>query len=870
MKTKNLFKRMMTLLLVMTGAVVAMAEDITYSPTLDVNFRTGSTSTSWNSGFPKSSADDGNTDFEQTYAAGFFALQKFTVPGIQTATKLVLTLTVGSKSGVDALVVWPYSKNDWTASSSASDLVPIVTSTVGIEPRATEGTANTPLATGAKVASSDPAKATWTIEGDALATVKANAESDGTFTLLITNNAYTNSNSKRSYLSSNSANAEANRPTLVASVPSSSGGVQTASVTTSTGDCWVRTDNASSKTGTAANMEVKTYTDGETLKQFFGVMSFQFDAVESGNEVNTAKLRLTTRVQRGDRSMAVYALTGDFDADNVSYSDISDNITAALATTPIATFTMEGNNNKALTDDGLAEAYQVISKWQNTIDLSDYVKTLSSNTFSILIVKTTDQNSSSIFYTKEATGITWNANINSGAAIADADIQPQLTVTYKQTGGGSDPTPTPTSDLTKDDSKTVDGTNSYTEVYTVGSGSNTVTVTVEKTADKDGEAVATHGTVTATGEISGDNVNVTLTVTPENAKHALDGNIIVELIAGDSNGDGGDLQLAPRRAISVGNFLTVTQNTDGTYSFTMASDASVIVTAKFKKLPAKPVVLPTVNYDADGNKVTIAMGTATSEQEPSVKMYYTTDGSDPRSSSTKVEATTTTNIDVTAAMTMVRVVSVDEEGNFSDVVDQAVSRRSFLTVSKEWVAFYSPATFTVPTGLKAYTISAVTAPADGTSGTVVLKEQTVIAKNTPMLIENTVVSTQSKFQITATDDVDIPAADVCAEFKGTATGTTLTANGSTYYVLKNGVFLRANPGTVSAYNCYLEIAADSGSPSNAPQYSIEKGGNTTGIKDSIADQKNDDNAWYTLSGVRMEKPIQRGIYIHNGKKVVVK
>lgn len=408
MKTKNLFKRMMTLLLVMTGAVVAMAEDITYSPTLDVNFRTGSTSTSWNSGFPKDASAEGNTDFEQTYAAGFFALQKFTVPGIQTATKLVLTLTVGSKSGVDALVVWPFSDNTWTASSSASDLVPIVTSTVGIEPKATEGTANTPLATGAKVANSDPAKATFTIEGDALATVKANAESDGTFTLLITNNAYTNSNSKRSYLSNNSANDEANRPTLVATVSSSTGGVQTASVTTSTGDCWVRTDNTSSKTGTAANMEVKTYTDGETLKQFFGVMSFQFDAVESGNEVNTAKLRLTTRVQRGDRSMAVYALTGDFDADNVSYSDISDNITAALATTPIATFTMEGNNNKALTDDGLADAYQVISKWQNTIDLSDYVKTLSTNRFSILIVKTTDQNSSSVFYTKEATDITWN------------------------------------------------------------------------------------------------------------------------------------------------------------------------------------------------------------------------------------------------------------------------------------------------------------------------------------------------------------------------------------------------------------------------------------------------------------------------------
>jgi hypothetical protein len=32
---------------------------------------------------------------------------------------------------------------------------------------------------------------------------------------------------------------------------------------------------------------------------------------------------------------------------------------------------------------------------------------------------------------------------------------------------------------------------------------------------------------------------------------------------------------------------------------------------------------------------------------------------------------------------------------------------------------------------------------------------------------------------------------------------------------------------------------------------------------------NTDNAWYTLSGVMVEKP-QNGVYIHNGKKIIVK
>ena len=195
---------------------VSAQTETKYAPTLDVNFRTASGNTAWNSGYPKSAADEGNKDFELTYTAGLFALQKYTVPDIQNATKLVLTLTVGSKSGVDAVRLWSIPLTAWDASTGVDDIVPAVTTATGVAPRATEGTANSPLVTGAKVAESDPAKATWTITGTALATIKANAAVDGTFTLLLTNNDLLNSNNKRSYLSSNSANDEANRPTLVA------------------------------------------------------------------------------------------------------------------------------------------------------------------------------------------------------------------------------------------------------------------------------------------------------------------------------------------------------------------------------------------------------------------------------------------------------------------------------------------------------------------------------------------------------------------------------------------------------------------------------------------------------------------------------
>jgi hypothetical protein len=212
-----MLKRIYFMLLVLLGGIVtAQAVEETYSPVLDVNFRTASANTSWQT--VKNAADEGNNDFELTYTAGFFALQKYTVADLQNASKLVLTLTVGKYSGVDAVRLWAFTKNDWTAESGIDDIVGLVETSVGIAPRATEGTANTPLVTGAKVSDSDPAKATFTITGTALATIKANAASDGTFTLLLTNDKLTDTGNKRSYLSNNTANDEANRPTLVATI----------------------------------------------------------------------------------------------------------------------------------------------------------------------------------------------------------------------------------------------------------------------------------------------------------------------------------------------------------------------------------------------------------------------------------------------------------------------------------------------------------------------------------------------------------------------------------------------------------------------------------------------------------------------------
>ena len=206
-------KQLLIMLVMLLSSMATMwaQTETTYSPTSEICFRTGSGNTSWNSGYPKDAADDGNTVFEGNYNAGIFTLQKYTVANLSTATKIVLTLTNGS--GADAVRVWSFPTNDWTASASVDDMVNYATQVVGVAPRSSSGTVNTSylVQKGTKVTGTE--QSTFTISGTALETLKANASSDGTFTLMLTDGSLLSSSSRK-FQSSNTANEEANRPSI--------------------------------------------------------------------------------------------------------------------------------------------------------------------------------------------------------------------------------------------------------------------------------------------------------------------------------------------------------------------------------------------------------------------------------------------------------------------------------------------------------------------------------------------------------------------------------------------------------------------------------------------------------------------------------
>lgn len=183
-----------------------------------------------------------------------------------------------------------------------------------------------------------------------------------------------------------------------------------------------------------------------------------------------------------------------------------------------------------------------------------------------------------------------------------------------------------------------------------------------------------------------------------------------------------------------------------------------------------------------------------------------------------------------------------------------------VTVSAVKFATYVPTCNVVaPAEAKVYT-----AKVNEAKSAVVLTEVpagSVIAKGTPVLVgaeEGSYTFEASADKAATVADNDLKAAT--ADTKG---------NGSTIYALveQNGeaVFAPLKEGVaVSLGHAYLELPAASA----ARFYSIQFGGETTGINEVNAAAKAD-GAYYTLQGVKTSKAA-KGIYIHNGKKVVIK
>ena len=224
-------------------------------------------------------------------------------------------------------------------------------------------------------------------------------------------------------------------------------------------------------------------------------------------------------------------------------------------------------------------------------------------------------------------------------------------------------------------------------------------------------------------------------------------------------------------------------------------------------------------------------------------------------SSTKIDNST----DYTSGTTISK--AVTSTNSTIDVVGMDGSYYSYLSVTypvivispaKEFTTFCStsPLNFTAVDGLEAYVVTG------STNTTITLAKVTDVPASTGLILKKTGSA--------ASYNVPVGTATSLAETNKLVGVTEATAFTAGDYLLSDGKFVRGTAGTLAAGKAYLPAASVS---AGAREMLLDFGG-TTGIH-QIESAKQRVEGYYNLAGQRVAQP-RKGLYIVNGKKVVIK
>ena len=181
----------------------------------------------------------------------------------------------------------------------------------------------------------------------------------------------------------------------------------------------------------------------------------------------------------------------------------------------------------------------------------------------------------------------------------------------------------------------------------------------------------------------------------------------------------------------------------------------------------------------------------------------------------------------------------------------------------EYVTFYKDENlYEEDPDVKLYTISSVS-----TTAATLSSEIAIAPASTPILVYNGGQEAKTVLLIPTVDAADNVQA--ATAFKGTLTETTIPASTSTQnnYAFNGKQFVWVKEALpVAANKCWLEIP---NSANAAPAMTIVFG-EATGIGVIDKGQRTSGD-WYDLNGRKLEgRPTKKGVYINNGRKVVIK
>lgn len=217
-----------------------------------------------------------------------------------------------------------------------------------------------------------------------------------------------------------------------------------------------------------------------------------------------------------------------------------------------------------------------------------------------------------------------------------------------------------------------------------------------------------------------------------------------------------------------------------------------------------------------------------------------------------------------------------------------LSGKTYTWKGEDWNAFILPFDIT-PKQLSdafGYAIVNVVNPSASTADNIAFKLQMsgTIEANTPFMLKNyqavdpgTVINFGAKTIVAPASKEVLVDAGADWQFIGTYDKKTIDCNNSDiYYYNGEGAWKHlkstsTNTWNIAPFNAYMLQPA--GSPAREMTFTFEEpDGGTTAIR-SISEDATGTNAkgWYDLKGMKMENaPTQKGVYIKDGKKVVIK
>ena len=201
--------------------------------------------------------------------------------------------------------------------------------------------------------------------------------------------------------------------------------------------------------------------------------------------------------------------------------------------------------------------------------------------------------------------------------------------------------------------------------------------------------------------------------------------------------------------------------------------------------------------------------------------------------------------EATPAATMVRINKIVYTPT-AEVVSTLSGRSYGSFVTSQMLDFASAE------GITAYIATGL----NGAKDAVVLQSVDVVPAGTAIIVKTETQGATVNVPVTTAE-----ASDVTANLLVAGDGTTV-AN-SDYYYLASDQFHLATSGTLQSGKAYLQI------PATARNLSIIIGGDATGISAIAKSQEPNANGYYNLAGQRVAQP-QKGLYIQNGKKVIIK